>query len=147
MLVFPPMLMSRCCRTASPETTPKLRPPDTSWPLRPIELGFVKPPARDISCRAPHSGQNILSSGICSLQEPQSTIPTPGFGARITPPKGLRRITAVIEGKISTSSSPKPNKNLREYRVKNLCRDEYSNVLIANSIRPQGQEERVVPLN
>lgn len=147
MWVFPPIVMSRCCRTASPETTPKLRPPDTSWPLRPIELGFVKPPARDISCRAPHSGQNILSSGICSVQEPQSTIPTPRFGARITPPKGLRRITAVNGEKISTSYSPSQTKTLREYRVKNRSRDEYSNVLIANSIRPQGQEERVVPLN
>lgn len=31
----------------------------------------MKPPATEVSCREPHSGQNILSAGINSPQAPQ----------------------------------------------------------------------------
>ena len=33
--------------------------------------GGAKPPATEVSCRAPHSGQNMLSVGICSPHDPQ----------------------------------------------------------------------------
>ena len=56
--------------TASPDTTPKFLPPETSCPPRPVAPILGKPPARLISCLAPHSGQNMLSCGISSVQEP-----------------------------------------------------------------------------
>ena len=84
------MDISLCCLIASPDTTPKFRPPETSCPLSPIELGLVNPPALDKSCLEPHSGQKILSSGIKSLHEPHSMFtPTPNTMARSSLPKVL----------------------------------------------------------